>query len=78
MGPVDAPKDISVAVNTWLAGHIHGEDGCAGSRGPAGHDRQVRMRTITEVQPDISKWFDHDVWTAAVNDAGHTVTPRGS
>jgi hypothetical protein len=34
------------------------------------------LRTITEMQPDISKWFDRDVWTRAVNDAGYTVTRR--
>ncbi|MGW0315096.1 hypothetical protein [Streptomyces flavidovirens] len=65
--------------NAWMAGHIHGEDGCAGcdgSRGPAGHDWEARMRTITEMQPNISKWFDRDVWTRAVNDAGYTVTRR--
>ncbi|MDL5206642.1 hypothetical protein [Streptomyces sp. ALI-76-A] len=70
---------VNVAVNAWMAGHIHGEDGCAGcdgSRGPAGHDWQARMRTITEMQPNISKWFDRDVWTAAVNDAGYAVTRR--
>ncbi|MFH8411201.1 hypothetical protein ACH4FX_41495 [Streptomyces sp. NPDC018019] len=70
---------VNVAVNAWMAGHIHGEDGCAGcdgSRGPAGHDWQARMRTITEMQPDISKWFDRDVWTRAVNDAGYAVTRR--
>ncbi|MGK5543427.1 hypothetical protein ACSNOH_01605 [Streptomyces sp. URMC 127] len=70
---------INVAVNAWMAGHIHGEDGCAGcdgSRGPAGHDWEARMRTITEMQPNISKWFDRDVWTRAVNEAGYTVTRR--
>ncbi|MER6847078.1 hypothetical protein AB0A81_28210 [Streptomyces flaveolus] len=70
---------VNVAVNAWMAGHIHGEDGCTGcdgSRGPGGHDWQARMRTITEMQPDISKWFDRDVWTRAVNDAGYTVTRR--
>ncbi|WP_318199162.1 hypothetical protein [Streptomyces sp. SCL15-4] len=70
---------FNVAVNAWMAGHIHGEDGCAGcdgSRGPAGHDWQARMRTITEMQPDITKWFNRDVWTRAVNDAGYTVTRR--
>ncbi|MFF3277411.1 hypothetical protein ACFYWU_41805 [Streptomyces chrestomyceticus] len=70
---------VNVAVNAWMAGHIHGEDGCAGcdgSRGPAGHDWQTRMRTITEMQPDISEWFDRDVWTRAVNDAGYAVTRR--
>jgi hypothetical protein len=70
---------VNVAVNAWLAGHIHGEDGCTGcdgNRGPAGHDWQARMRTITDLQPDITKWFDRDVWTAAVNDVGFTVTRR--
>ncbi|MFI6689701.1 hypothetical protein [Streptomyces sp. NPDC050485] len=70
---------ISVAVKAWMAGHIHGEDGCTGcdgSRGPAGHDWEARMRTITEMQPTITKWFDRDVWTAAVNDTGFTVTRR--
>lgn len=68
---------VNVAVNAWMAGHIHGEDGCTGcdgSRGPGGHDWDARMRTITEAQPDISKWFDRDVWTRAVNDTGYTVT----
>ncbi|MEU9530371.1 hypothetical protein AB0D58_34040 [Streptomyces sp. NPDC048210] len=70
---------INVAVNAWMAGHIHGEDGCAGcegSRGDLGHDWEARMRTIAEMQPDITKWFDRDVWTAAVNDSGFTVTRR--
>lgn len=70
---------INVAVNAWMAGHIHGEDGCIGcdgSRGPAGHDWEARMRTITEMQPKITKWFDRDEWTTAVNDAGFTVTRR--
>ncbi|MFD5753578.1 hypothetical protein [Streptomyces sp. NPDC127033] len=70
---------VNVAVNAWMAGHIHGEDGCTGcdgSRGPAGHDWEARMRTITEVQPDIVTWFDRDRWTRAVNDTGYAVTPR--
>ncbi|MET9779314.1 hypothetical protein ABZ023_34590 [Streptomyces sp. NPDC006367] len=70
---------VNVAVNAWMAGHIHGEDGCTGcngSRGPAGHDWEARMRTITELQPNITKWFDRDVWTRAVNDAGYAVTRR--
>ncbi|BAC75299.1 hypothetical protein AQJ43_37660 [Streptomyces avermitilis] len=68
---------VNVAVNAWIAGHIHGEDGCDGceeSRGPSGHDWEDRMRVITEMQPDISKWFDRNVWTRAVNDTGFTVT----
>ncbi|MEV3852233.1 hypothetical protein AB0J30_36445 [Streptomyces microflavus] len=70
---------INVAVNAWMAGHIHGEDGCTGcdgSRGDVGHDWEARMRMISELQPNITKWFDRDVWTAAVNDAGYTVTRR--
>ncbi|MGZ3097072.1 hypothetical protein [Streptomyces sp. H72] len=40
---------VNVAVNAWMAGHIHGEDGCDGRRGPAGHDREARICTITEL-----------------------------
>lgn len=32
------------------------------------------MCTITDMQPDIAKWFDRDAWTRVVNDAGYTVT----
>lgn len=70
---------INVAVNAWMAGHIHGEDGCTGcegGRGDVAHDWEARMRTITEMQPNIRRWFDRDVWTAAVNDSGYTVTRR--
>jgi hypothetical protein len=70
---------VNVAVNAWMAGHIHGEDGCTGcngSRSNAGHDWEARMRTITEMQPDITKWFDRDVWTRAANDTGFAVTRR--
>ncbi|MFF3429639.1 hypothetical protein [Streptomyces sp. NPDC002602] len=68
---------LSVAVNAWMAGHIHGEDGCTGcqdKRGRAGTDWQARMDGITALKPDIAKWFDRDVWTAALNDTGYTVT----
>jgi hypothetical protein len=68
---------VSVAVNAWLAGHIHGEDGCEGcegSRGPVGHDWDSRMQAIADAQPDIAKWFDRDVWTSAVNKTGYAVT----
>ncbi len=67
---------LNVAVNAWTAGHIHGEDdceGCEGGRGPTGHDWQARMRTLTEMQPDITKWFDRDVWTRAMSSTGFTV-----
>jgi len=68
---------INLVVNAWMAGHIHGEDGCngcEGSRGPAGHDWKARMDAITAMQPDITKWFDRDVWTAALNDSGYALT----
>ncbi|MGW4985540.1 hypothetical protein [Streptomyces mirabilis] len=40
------------------------------------HDWEARMCTITEMQPDITKWFDRDVWTRATNDTGFAVTRR--
>ncbi|KQV13713.1 hypothetical protein ASC99_33425 [Kitasatospora sp. Root107] len=70
---------VNVLVNAWLAGHIHGEDGCSGcdgSRGPAGHDWQARMNAITTLAPDITRWFDRDVWTTALQDCGYGVTRR--
>ncbi|WP_231978170.1 hypothetical protein [Streptomyces sp. TLI_053] len=70
---------MNVAVNSWLAGHIHGEEGCSGcdgSRGPFGHDWPARMNALAEHAPDITKWFDRDVWTAALNDSGFSVVRR--
>ncbi|MFI5987660.1 hypothetical protein ACIBEA_43230 [Streptomyces sp. NPDC051555] len=70
---------INVAVSAWMAGHIHGEDGCAGcegSRGPSGHDWNDRMKQITAMSPDIAKWFDRDRWTAALHDSGFSVERR--
>ncbi|MFF2146633.1 hypothetical protein [Kitasatospora sp. NPDC058190] len=70
---------INVAVNAWTAGHIHGEDGCPGcegSRGPSGHDWDARMEAISAHVPDITKWFDRDVWTAALRDSGFSVNRR--
>ncbi|MER6121474.1 hypothetical protein ABT173_02000 [Streptomyces sp. NPDC001795] len=70
---------INVAVNAWMAGHIHGEDGCAGcegSRGPSGHDWNERMKAITAMSPDITKWFDRDQWTAALHDSGFSIERR--
>ncbi|MEU6215568.1 hypothetical protein ABZ891_37465 [Streptomyces sp. NPDC047023] len=67
---------LNVAVNAWMAGHIHGEDGCTGcqDKRPTGTDWQARMDTITTMQPDITKWFNREVWTAALNDTGYGVT----
>lgn len=70
---------INVAVNAWMAGHIHGEDGCEGcegSRGPSGHDWDDRMKQITALSPDITKWFDRDRWTAALHDSGFSIERR--
>ena len=70
---------INVAVNAWMAGHIHGEDGCEGcegSRGPSGHDWNDRMRQITTLSPHITTWFDRDRWTAALHDSGFSVERR--
>ncbi|MGW1641519.1 hypothetical protein [Streptomyces lavendulae] len=69
---------VNVAVNAWMAGHIHGEDGCTGcqDKRPAGTDWQARMATITAMQPDFTKWFNREVWTAALNDTGYGVTRR--
>ncbi|MCX4827026.1 hypothetical protein OG883_46165 [Streptomyces sp. NBC_01142] len=70
---------INVAVNAWMAGHIHGEDGCEGcegSRGPSGHDWDDRMKQITAMSPDITKWFDRDRWTAALHDSGFSIERR--
>ncbi len=70
---------INLVVNAWMAGHIHGEDGCEGcegSRGPSGHDWEHRMKQITAMQPDITRWFDRDVWTAALHDSGFSIERR--
>lgn len=66
----------SVVVNAWMAGHIHGEDGCPGcqDKRPTGTDWQARMAAITAMQPDITKWFNREIWTAALNDTGYGVT----
>ncbi|MGW3073971.1 hypothetical protein [Kitasatospora sp. NPDC001132] len=69
---------LNVAVNAWMAGHLHGEDGCTGCsyRGETGHDWQARMDAITTAQPDIIKWFDRDTWTEALDNVGYTVERR--
>lgn len=70
---------LNVAANAWMAGHIHGEDGCTGceaSRGPAGHNWEARMDAIRAQMPDIEKWFDSEVWNAAVQDSGFRLERR--
>ncbi|MFD3761984.1 hypothetical protein [Streptomyces sp. NPDC058622] len=39
-----------------------------------GDDGQARMDAITQMQPDIIRWFDRNVRTAALTDSGHEVT----
>ncbi|MFC8014323.1 hypothetical protein [Streptomyces cinereoruber] len=67
----------SVIVNAWMAGHIHGEDGCTGcqDKRPTGTDWRARMDTITAMQPD-TKWFNREVWTATLNDTSYGITRR--
>ncbi|MFJ2751173.1 hypothetical protein [Streptomyces sp. NPDC087297] len=67
---------VNVDVNAWMAGHIHGEDGCTGcqDKRPTGTDWQARMDTISAMQPDITKWFNREVRTSALNDTGYSVT----
>ncbi|WP_199829353.1 hypothetical protein [Streptomyces sp. WM6368] len=69
-GGVIVNVDVNVDVNAWMAGHIHGEDGCTGcqDKRPTG--------TISAMQPDITKWFNREVWTSALNDTGYSVTRR--
>ncbi|MEW2417549.1 hypothetical protein AB0953_28055 [Streptomyces sp. NPDC046866] len=57
-----------------MAGHIHGEDGCTGCQDKGTTDWQARRTAITAMQPDIIKWFDREVWTAALHDTGYGVT----
>ncbi|MEV0530885.1 hypothetical protein [Kitasatospora sp. NPDC050463] len=69
---------LNVAVNAWMAGHVHGEDGCSGCdfRGDTGHDWQARMATLSAAAPDITKWFNRDVWTKALENSGYTLARR--
>ena len=50
---------LGLIINSWQAGHIHGEDGCGGcdSRGPGGHDYAKRMAWGRRELPDYVKWF---------------------
>jgi hypothetical protein len=68
---------LHVAVNSWMAGHIHGEDGCQGcARGtgtPGGHDWEARMRSITASSPDIERWLTPEVWNDALRLAGYSL-----
>ncbi|MER5888070.1 hypothetical protein ABT160_29985 [Streptomyces sp. NPDC001941] len=68
-----------VAASAWMAGHLHGEDGCAGcegNRGSHGHDWDARMKHIEAVSPDVTQWLDRARWTAALHDSGYSVERR--
>ncbi|MCX4827019.1 hypothetical protein OG883_46130 [Streptomyces sp. NBC_01142] len=71
---------LQVALNSWMAGHIHGEDGCDGcGRGtatPGGHDWEARMRSITAASPDIERWLTPAVWDDALKQTGYSLQPR--
>lgn len=71
---------LQVALNAWMAGHIHGEDGCDGcERGggtPGGHDWEARMRSIKSTSPDIERWLTPDVWNDALKQAGYSLKPE--
>lgn len=68
-----------VAVNAWMADRIHGEDGregYEGSRGPTGHDWQARMRTLTQMPPDITSGWSP--WLLVSRHAGQVSPASGS
>jgi hypothetical protein len=69
---------VGLIVNAWQAGHIHGEDGCAGCdfRGPGGHDYTQRMARLRRDLPDYTKWFDPGVFNARLAEAGYELKQR--
>jgi len=69
---------INVIVNAWMAGHIEGEDACAGcdTRGPGGHDYAQRMASLRQMVPDFAKWFDAAAFNARLAEAGYEIRKR--
>lgn len=71
---------LQVALNSWMAGHIHGEDGCDGcARGtetPGSHDWEARMRSIRAASPDIERWLMPEVWNDALKHTGYSLQPK--
>jgi hypothetical protein len=69
---------LGLIVNSWQAGHIHGEDGCAGCgfRGPGDHDYPRRMARVRQDLPDYAKWFDPSVFNARLAEAGYELKRR--
>jgi hypothetical protein len=68
---------VQIAVNAWMAGHVHGEDGCPGCAQANGRtdDWATRQRTIATMLPGYAQWFDRDHFTRALHDSGFTITP---
>lgn len=65
-----------VAVTAWMAGHIHGEDGCPGCdrKGtPGGHDWNARMAGIAGQDPRIARWLTPEVWNRALESTGFSL-----
>lgn len=69
---------VNLAANAWMAGHVHGEDGCPGcqARGAGGHDYSARMGAIRQNLPDYAKWFDPAVFDARLAETGWHLTRR--
>ncbi|MET8276593.1 hypothetical protein ACWD7C_34575 [Streptomyces sp. NPDC005134] len=45
-----------------------------GHRSAAGHDWAARTNEIRRLMPDVDKWYDRDMRTAALHDNSFTVT----
>ncbi|MET8516896.1 hypothetical protein [Streptomyces sp. NPDC005077] len=45
-----------------------------GPRSAAGHDWAARTNEIRRLMPDVDKWYDRDMRTAALHDNSFTVT----
>lgn len=71
--PCPAARGLGADLREWQAGHIHGEDDCAGCdfRGPGGHDYAQRMAQVRRELPDYPKWFDREVFDARLAEAGY-------
>ncbi|MFH8803919.1 hypothetical protein ACH4F6_30710 [Streptomyces sp. NPDC017936] len=71
---------LRVVLNSWMAGHLHGEDGCdscaRGTGTPGGHDWEARMRSITTASPGIERRLTPDVWNDAFRQTGYALQPR--
>lgn len=71
---------LNLAANAWMAGHVHGEDGCPGCapRAAGGHDYDARMAAIRQEMPGYEKWFDPAVFHARLAETGWQLTRRSA